>query len=43
VETSLRTIMGGSKIRFKNKAGVDYDYGCAVIDTVAPSPSVALA
>jgi N4-gp56 family major capsid protein len=43
VETSLRTIMGGSKIRFTNKAGVDYDYGCAVIDTVAPSPSVALA
>lgn len=43
VEHSVHTIGGYKKLRFKNKAGADYDYGVAVIDTVAPSPSVALA
>lgn len=43
VEFSLRAIGGFSKLRFRNKAGYDYDNGVAVIDTVAPSPNVALA
>lgn len=42
-EFSVRSICGFSKLRFKNKAGVDFDNGVAVIDTVAPNPNVALA
>lgn len=43
IENSLRSIMGGAKIRFTSKAGATYDHGVAVIDTVAPAPGVALA
>lgn len=43
VEFSMRAIGGFSKLRFRNKAGYDFDNGVAVIDTVAPSPNVALA